>query len=114
MQFPRSLAIESVLTALSKQIEVKGLHFYVLKEVDKRLKYEHIAPGHTVGQLFDKYGRQDYLSIIYHTKNIGRKSVTPLPKRLIRLAVLVTVVWACIYSWPFLSRFLDDLNPAIL
>ena len=111
MLFPRQLPVGHVLASLQQQLRVKGLHYYLLKLVGDKYKYEHITPGHSIGQLFDQYAQRDYLQIIYHTRDLGKKKITPLNKRIRRLAILVTVVWACVYSWPYIEKYLG-LQPS--
>lgn len=65
--------------ALYEQIKYKGLAFYVLKsEGSNRVRYMMVQPGPTVGQVFDEFGKDDYLSLIYHNDRPNGRKITSL------------------------------------
>jgi hypothetical protein len=61
------------MITLYKQIDQKGLFFFCpfLSGQKQELKYAILRPGPTIEQVYGKYGRNGYLTIVYSDKNIG-------------------------------------------
>lgn len=71
--------------ALYQQIQKKGLAFYVLKSERKwgniannKVRFMLVQPGPTIGQVFDEFSKDDYLSLIYHDAPLGGRKITSL------------------------------------
>ncbi len=102
------MRIEEVMYALYEQIQFKGLAFYVLKsESNNRVRYMMVQPGPTVGQVFDEFGKDDYLSLIYHNDRPAGRKINSLERRIIRFATILFVIWVALYAFPYLQAFLD-------
>jgi len=65
MLFKKDLMIEQAMYRLYEQIQQKGLYFFCLQVVKEKAKYVRIQPGQTIEQIYNRYGRDEMLVLIY-------------------------------------------------
>ena len=66
MLFKKDLKIEQAMYRLYEQIQQKGLVFFCLNNnPEDKAKYIRLQPGPTIEQIFNRYGKNNYLMLIY-------------------------------------------------
>ena len=96
--------------SLYNQIQIKGLYFFCTRfnTKEKKKKYVVLKPGETIEQVFfvinmqiyNKYGKDGFLTLIYGDKNIGLGGINNMEKWLIRIVILLAAVWLFLYAYP--------------
>jgi hypothetical protein len=57
---------------LYEQIQQKGLYFFCINNSpEQKVKYIRLQPGPTIEKIFSRYGRNDYLILIYADSELG-------------------------------------------
>lgn len=74
------------------------------------MRFVMVQPGPTIGQLFDEFSKDGYLSLIYHNTNVTKR-VTSLERRIIRIVTILAVIWITLYVYPFVRDYFDP--PAV-
>jgi hypothetical protein len=64
-----------------------------------------VQPGPTIGQVFDEFAKNDYLSLIYHNSTPGGKKISKLERRIIRFATILFFIWIALYAYPFVKEY---------
>jgi hypothetical protein len=65
MLFKKDLPIEQAMYRLYQQIDTKGLFFFCLHLLKDKIKYVRIQPGPTIEQMYHRYGKDEFLTLIY-------------------------------------------------
>lgn len=60
-----------------------------------------------LSKVYNKYGRDGHLTLIYGDKNIGMAGVNFMEKWLVRVLVVLAVVWALLYAYPMYLIYQD-------
>eukprot|EP00919_Chromeraceae_sp_WS-2016_P064918 GHVR01153719.1.p1 GENE.GHVR01153719.1~~GHVR01153719.1.p1 ORF type:complete len:119 (+),score=6.43 GHVR01153719.1:94-450(+) len=83
--FGKHLKIEQAMYNLFQQIQQKGLYFFCLREErtgkdqkKNKIKYVVLRPGATIEEVYNRYGRDDLLTLIYADTDIGMGGINKM------------------------------------
>ena len=90
------------MISLYNQIKQKGLYFFCpyLSSKDE-LKYSILKPGPTIEDVYKRFGRGGYLTVVYADKNIGMGGLMKMEKWVIRLLVMIVFIWLSLYGYSY-------------
>jgi cell division protein YceG involved in septum cleavage len=96
---------------LYQQIDTKGLYFFCLQEVKEKTKYIRIQPGSTIEQIYNRYGRDDFLILIYGNGEMGLEGLKKMEKCMIILLIVIAGIWVALYAYKYFMINSDNSDP---
>lgn len=60
-----------------------------------------LKPGPTIEDVYKKFGRNGYLTIVYSDKGLGMQGLLTVEKWVIRLLILIVLAWVFIYGYSY-------------
>jgi cell division protein YceG involved in septum cleavage len=111
MLFQKDLKIEQAMYRLYQQIDTKGLYFFCLQEVKEKTKYIRIQPGSTIEQIYNRYGRDDFLILIYGNGEMGLEGLKKMEKCMIILLIVIAGIWVALYAYKYFMINSDNSDP---
>lgn len=86
---------------LYRQIEQKGLYFFIPYLSNDQVKYAMVKPGTTIEKIYKKYGLGGYLTLVYSDNQLGMHGIKRMEKWLIRFLVVLAVIWLTLFGYNY-------------
>ena len=83
---------------LYEQIKTKGLHFFCLHSEKEKAKYVKLKPGPTIEQIYNKYGRNEYLILIYADSELGMEGIKKMERCLMWILGILATIWIVLFG----------------
>ena len=101
MLFKKDLKIEQAMYRLYEQIQTKGLYFFCMQVSKDRAKYIKINPGPTIEEMYNRYGRNDCLVLVYGNGEMGMEGLQKMEKCMLTLLVIVGTIWLVLFGYNY-------------
>ena len=99
MLFNKDLKIEQAMYRLYEQIQQKELYLFCLNNNQKdKAKYIRLQPGPTIEQIFNRYGKNDYLLLIYADSEVGMQGLKKMEKCMMWVLGILATIWIVLYG----------------
>ncbi len=74
------------------------MYFFCLQNLKGKAKYVKLVPEMTVEETFRRFGRNDYLILIYADGDVGMKGIKKLEKVMMWIVAILAIIWAVLFS----------------
>jgi hypothetical protein len=71
------------------------------------VRYFNIKPGQTIGEVYDSYSYNDYLTLIYNNGPLKRWNFSHNQLRMLRILFILVMVWAIMTLYPLIEDYLS-------
>ena len=65
------------------------------------MKYTVIKPGPTIKSIYNQYGTNGYLTLLYSNKELGMQGLLSMEKWMVRVLVIVGLFWLILYGYSY-------------
>ena len=107
--FKKDLLIEQAMINLYTQIQVDGIFFfcpYISKK--KELRYSFIKPDHAIKDVYDKFGKSGYLTLVYSDRQLGMQRMLNLQKWVLRILCFVGLLYIMVYGYSYFLYYTKE------
>ena len=74
------------------------------------MKYTVINPGPTIKSIYNQYGANGYLTLLYSDKQLGMQGLISMEKWMIRILVIVGLFWIILYGYSYYLSYNTPQN----